>query len=153
MFILESEQADKNYYDVLEAAFKRLGVRGNAVIELIFMSEEEIHELNLRTRNVDRATDVLSYPFLSEWKDFTKENYPDDYDDSVDAVRLGCIAVCNEVAKKQAAEYGHSEIREKSYLFLHGILHLMGYDHIEENDKRIMRAKEEEILNDIGVTR
>ena len=153
MFILDCEQTDDSFLKVTESAFRHLGLSGDAIVELVFVSEEEIKQLNAQTRGIDKVTDVLSYPFLTDWKEFNKHNYPDDYDYEVKGVRLGCIAICSSVAEMQAREYGHSVEREKSYLFLHVLLHLMGYDHIEEGDRVKMRQTEEEILNDIGVIR
>lgn len=138
---------------IAERTFVTLGLSGDAGVELVFASEDEIHKLNLETRNVDCSTDVLSYPNLEEIKPFTKENYPFDYDEESGLVLLGSIVICEPIAKKQALEYGHSSEREEGYLFLHGLLHLLGYDHIDENDKIKMRSREEEILTALGVTR
>lgn len=142
-----------DYEDIARCAFEKLSLVGDAFAELVFMDEDEIHKLNLITRGVDRATDVLSYPNLNEILPFTQENYPFDYDKSIGKVSLGSIVICTSVAERQAEEYGHSTQREMSYLFLHGLLHLLGYDHIEEGDKKIMRSKEEEILSALGVNR
>ena len=109
--------------------------------------------LNKRTRGVDNSTDVLSYPALDEIHPFTYENYPFEYDDYNNGVMLGSIVICREVAEEQAAEYGHSVTREMTYLFLHGLLHLLGYDHEKEEDKRIMRDTEEKVLGAIGINR
>ena len=68
-------------------------------------------------------------------------------------VMLGSIVICREVAERQAEEYGHSAVREMTYLFVHGLLHLLGYDHEKEEDKALMRAKEEEVLSAIGINR
>lgn len=138
---------------VAQTAFDALSLSGEVSVELIMCDENSIQDLNRQTRNIDKVTDVLSYPNLDEIKPFTKENYPFDYDESVGSVFLGSIVICEEVAKRQAEEYGHSFLRERAYLFLHGLLHLLGYDHITESDKSIMRSKEEEILSKMGVTR
>ena len=98
-------------------------------------------------------TDVLSFPLLDEIRPFTKENYPFDYDEATDGVSLGSILICDEVAKRQAKEYGHGEEREKAYLFLHGLLHLLGYDHTDEETKNRMRAMEENVLQSVGLAR
>ncbi len=95
----------------------------------------------------------MSFPLLDEILSFEKANYPFDYDEDTGCVSLGSILICDEVAKLQAAEYGHSEERERAYLFLHGLLHLLGYDHMDEETKNEMRAAEEEILRSVGLTR
>jgi probable rRNA maturation factor len=120
--------------------------------EIEFVSEEEIRDLNRDTRGMDKVTDVLSYPALDEIMPFTATNYPFEYNAQSKSVALGNIVICEAVAKSQAIEYGHSEEREKAYLFLHGLLHLLGYDHMVEEDKVIMRAKEEEALSAINLS-
>ncbi len=141
------------YEKAAGAAFEALGLSGDAEVELVFADKDEIRELNLRTRGKDAVTDVLSYPMLGEIKPFTQENYPADYDGETECVTLGSIVICDAVATEQAEEFGHSVERERAYLFLHGLLHLLGYDHIEENDRAAMREKEELILNSLKITR
>ena len=150
--ILSDEQNDL-YVSVAAAAEKTLGLKGDCAVELVFSSRDEIRELNAATRNIDSVTDVLSYPMLSEIKPFTRENYPLCFDPEIGAVMLGSIVICDAVAEEQAEEYGHSVERERSYLFLHGLLHLCGYDHVDESDRKLMRAKEEEILSCLGIGR
>ena len=145
--------SDDRAAKIAECAFNKLGLSGEAYVELVFVDEDEIHTLNLNTRGIDRATDVLSYPNLDKIMPFTKENYPYDYDEDAGSVMIGSIVICDSIAQKQAEEYGHPVERERSYLFLHGLLHLLGYDHISDEDKAVMRLKEEEILSDLGVTR
>ncbi|MBR6788911.1 MAG: rRNA maturation RNase YbeY [Clostridia bacterium] len=135
------------------ATFNLLNLSGNAFVEVEYLDELEMQELNARTRGIDKPTDVLSYPMLDEITAFSKENYPYDFDKSINGVFLGSIVICKKIASEQAIEYGHSEKREYTYLLTHGLLHLLGYDHMEEDDKRIMREKEEEILSSIGVNR
>lgn len=141
------------YSQVAEAAFKTLSLCGEAAVELETVDEEEIRRFNKAHRGVDKATDVLSFPLLEEIKPFTPENYPYDYDRESGRVNLGGILICEAFAERQAAEYGHSVQREKAYLFLHGLLHLLGYDHIDEKDKAAMRAAEEQILRSVNLTR
>ena len=81
-----------------------------------------------------------------------KKDFPIDYDEDEKAIFLGAVAICPERAKEQAKEYGHSEEREFKYLLVHSLLHLFGYDHMTDEDKREMREKEEIIMNEIGVT-
>ena len=148
-----SELGDELLSQVAAAAYDTLGLSGEANVELIFLDEEEMRSLNRETRGIDKCTDVLSYPSLMEIKPFTEDNYPLDYDRDNKAVFLGSIVICESVAAKQAEEYGHSVTRERAYLFLHGLLHLLGYDHIEDADKEVMRAKEEQVLSKMGVNR
>lgn len=112
-------------------------------ISLSLVSGEEIRGLNSRFRGIDRETDVLSFP---------------QYDDIGDAeeqeiIPLGDVVICEEVAHRQAEEYGHSYEREFVYLFVHSILHLLGYDHMEEDEKKEMRAAEEQVMQSIGLSR
>ena len=123
-------------------------------IELIFVDEEEIRRLNSETRNIDKVTDVLSYPSLDGIKGqaLQGEDYPFDIDEEGNLV-IGSIAICCQRAKEQAEEYGHSYERELHYLIVHGIMHCLGYDHIEDEDRAQMREKEEYILGKLGITR
>ena len=123
-------------------------------LEIVFLDKEEIKELNARTRQIDAVTDVLSYPTLDGilGKKISKKDFPYDLDDS-GAIFLGSIAICKEVAREQAEEFGHSYERELNYLAVHGICHLLGYDHIEEEDRELMRKNEEKILSKIGLVR
>ena len=142
-----------NFAQAADAAFAALSLAGEAEVEVNFVTEEEIRELNARTRDTDRVTDVLSYPMLDEIRPFTRENYPFDVDPENGRVPLGSIVICRDVAARQAEEYGHSRDREETYLFVHGLLHLLGYDHMTEEDKSVMREAEERILSAIGQVR
>ena len=123
-------------------------------VELIFVDEEEIRRLNAETRNIDKVTDVLSYPALEDIKGqaLKGEDYPFEIDEE-DNLLVGSIAICCQRAKEQAEEYGHSYERELHYLIVHGIMHCLGYDHIEEEDRAEMREKEEYILGKLGIKR
>lgn len=141
-------------YDVVAAvAFETLSLCGEAIVELVTASAEEIREINEKQRKKDDVTDVLSFPMLDKIMPFTPENYPYDYDFSAGGVSVGSIVICEERAREQAENYGHGIEREKAYLFLHGFLHLLGYDHIEEKDAKIMREKEELVLGKLGLNR
>jgi len=123
-------------------------------IELLFVDEEEIRTLNRETRLVDKVTDVLSYPALEDicGKSISKKDHPYEIDEEGNLL-LGSIVICAKRAKEQAEEYGHSYRRELHYLVVHGIMHCLGYDHIEESDRVIMREKEEHVLQKLGITR
>ena len=123
-------------------------------VEVVFVSAEEIQRLNTTTRGIDKVTDVLSYPSLDGIKGqaLQGEDYPFDIDEEGNLL-IGSIAICCQRAKEQAEEYGHSYERELHYLIVHGIMHCLGYDHIEDEDRAEMREKEEYILGKLGITR
>lgn len=153
MLISDTTKYEEIFNKIAAKAYELLPLTGEGVVEVDFVSKEEIRNLNRDTRSVDKTTDVLSYPSLDKIEALTAENYPYDYDEERKAVNIGNIVICEDVAREQAAEYGHSEEREVCYLFTHGLMHLLGYDHIEENDKAVMRAKEETVLSALGIVR
>lgn len=118
----------------------------NLYISVILTTPNNIHELNLKYRDVDKETDVLSFPMFekNEIKELVSLKYPEP---------LGDIVISIDRVKEQAKEYGHSFERELSYMLVHGFYHLMGEDHIDEEDKVIMRGKEEKVLSKLGITR
>ena len=109
----------------------------NYEISLSFVSEEEIKDLNRDYRNKDSVTDVLSFPLEDDFQ--------------VQTNLLGDIIICCKRAVEQAKEYNHSIKREIVYLVVHSMFHLLGYDHIDESDKIIMRNKEKSALKEIGI--
>ena len=118
-------------------------------ISITLTNPKNIQVINKSYRNVDRATDVLSFPMF-EKEEIQKiikneENIVEDV--------LGDIIISVEKVEEQAKEYGHSFQRELAYMVVHGFYHLMGYDHMQEEDKIIMRAKEENILQKLNITR
>ena len=142
--------------EVLKMSFKVLGQpTKNVKYNLYVVSKKFIHELNFSERGVDRATDVLSFPNLDikagEILDLS--NYKFDIDPMDNSLLVGEIFICNEVAKRQAAKFNHSYRREFCFLFLHGVLHCLGYDHIDENDRVIMEELQTKILNKCKITR
>lgn len=114
----------------------------NVEFNVIIVNNQEIHQLNRECRGIDRPTDVITFA-LEDNTDF-----PD-----LDIRILGDIYISLDKAKGQALEYGHSFLRELSFLAVHGFLHLLGYDHMEEKDEKIMFDKQEEILNGFGIKR
>ncbi len=123
-------------------------------VEIITVGKDEIKDLNSRFRNIDRVTDVLSFPTLDgiRGKKLLVADYP--YDADADGTLfLGSIAICKEVAGEQAKEYGHPFERELFYLATHGVCHLLGYDHMTDEDKAEMRAKEERVMKKLGLER
>jgi len=116
--------------------------------------DENIRELNREHREIDRATDVLSFPMLELSPGQKIEVSPLEIDPSTGAVMLGDIAISLERMCEQAKEYGHSEERELSFLTVHGILHLLGYDHERsEEDEKLHFSRQEEILDEMGIKR
>ena len=126
-----------------EATLAYEGVDNDAEVSITFTDDESIHSLNLEYRGIDRPTDVLSFPLEDNIKNSRGSGL----------IMLGDIVISIEKVKGQAEEYGHSFERELSYMIVHGFYHLMGYDHIEEEDKIVMRPKEEYILNKLGIRR
>ena len=135
---------------VLNKCFEEEGLLDSKLIMTItFTTPEEIRKINKKYRKIDRATDVLSFPmFEKEELDEKIKNKDFLYEDV-----LGDIIISIDKVREQAGEYGHSFERELSYMLVHGFYHLMVYDHIEEEDKKIMRPKEEKILNELKITR
>jgi probable rRNA maturation factor len=127
-------------------------------ISLLFVDNSEIREINKETRNIDKETDVLSFPMLDYpkgkvFKDvYSNYCFDETYLDGEELV-LGDMVLSLEKAMEQSIEYNHSYLREVSYLIVHSILHLLGYDHMEEEEKFIMRKREEEILSGLKITR
>lgn len=114
-------------------------------ISISFVDEEKIRQLNKDFRSIDRVTDVLSFPI----EDFFNEDRETLLEKPY--LMLGDVVICLDVARRQAEELGHSFEREIMYLTCHSILHLLGYDHMEDNDKKIMRSKEKEVMKNLGV--
>lgn len=153
-----TEELENKIEDIIEYTLKEEGVNIPFEISIIFIDNEEIRKINKEQRDIDKATDVLSFPMLDyeDGKVF-KEMYLDYEFDFCDLnegnLVLGDMALSLEKAAEQAEEYGHSFIREVMYLVVHSILHLLGYDHMDENDKVLMRKREEEILNKLNINR
>lgn len=114
----------------------------NTFFEITFVDDEKIQLINKNYRNKDKVTDVISFAF------------EDDGGVNVPGVRfLGEIYISLDTARRQANDYGHKIERELAFLIVHGILHLLGYNHIEPNDEKIMFDLQERILNEYGITR
>ncbi len=114
----------------------------DAIFNIIFVTSEKIHEINKEYRNVDRVTDVISFALEDSIEGYVEE------------IRmLGDIYICVEKMKEQAELYNHSVLREMCFLTTHGLLHLLGYDHMEEADEKVMFSLQEELLNEYGIKR
>ena len=114
------------------------------------VSAEQIRELNANFRQIDSVTDVLSFPMYEreELDEIEEKKEYEDYE-----VNIGDIVLCYDRAVEQAQEYGHSLKREVCYLVTHSIFHLLGYDHMEEEEKQLMRTKEEQVLSHFHILR
>ena len=137
---------------VIRTALAAEGVTAACEVDVLLTDDENIHQINLDMREVDRATDVLSFPEF----DLTPGEVPteEDADPGTGLVPLGDMVISMEHVAAQAKEYGHSQRRELAYLVTHSVLHLLGYDHLDEGpQKQQMRAREEAILAELGITR
>lgn len=148
----EGEDQEKIYGETMARALSVvLGKEGideeGAEVSVSFVTPEEIQELNRDYRNVDRVTDVLSFPQYDSVDDMIEMQ------EETGVAELGDVVICMERAKEQAEDFGHPLEREVIYLFVHSILHLLGYDHMEEEDKREMRAREDEVMTELGIKR
>ena len=148
--VQENEKYEKIVKKVLEQCFKEEDMLDSKLyITITFTTPQNIKEINKKYRNIDKATDVLSFPMFEKDELETKIKNKDYVCEDV----LGDIIISIEKVQEQAEEYGHSFERELSYMVVHGFYHLMGYDHIKEEDKKVMRPKEEKVLNDLKIKR
>lgn len=123
-------------------------------VSVTFVCNAQIRRINREFRQVDRATDVLSFPVLEYDENYCPIYGQGDMDLTEDgAVMLGDIVISLERCQEQAKEFGHSARREIAYLTVHSMYHLLGYDHMEEEEKKQMRSKEEHVLSLMGITR
>ena len=127
-----------------------------AQVELLLTMNEEIRQMNLEFRGIDRATDVLSFPML-DYEEAGNFDFLEDCEEAFDPetgeLMLGNIVISKERAKEQAEEYGHSVEREFAFLIAHSMLHLLGYDHMEDEERLVMEKKQREVLEMLGITR
>lgn len=127
-----------------------------ADVSLLIVDLDEIHRINKTQRGIDRPTDVLSFPMIAYPApgDFSalEEDGGNFHPDTGEAL-LGDIVLCIDKVKEQALEYGHSQQREFAFLILHSMLHLLGYDHMSEDEAAVMEAKQKAVLNTLGITR
>lgn len=141
-----SEYMEKRLHDGLNAVARLHGLDDMTEVDITIVDDEEIHTLNREYRNVDRPTDVLSFAL-----DEGDEEEPALVDGPEEHL-LGDIIISAETAQRQGEEFGHGLEREIVYLAVHGLLHLLGYDHMTDEDKKVMRAKEEEALREIRLS-
>ena len=157
--ILENEQdkeeltpeIEKAITDVCTAVLDSEECDFDAQISVTLVDNEAIREINNEQRGIDKATDVLSFPML----EFDEDGNADgEYETDGDFIVLGDIVISMERAREQATEYGHSILREVAFLTAHSMLHLLGYDHVDDEEgERIMNEKQENVLTSLGITR
>ena len=141
---------------VIEASMDYVDCPYEAEINLLLTMNEEIHEMNRNFRQIDRATDVLSFPMVEyeQAGDFTSiEEQMDLFHPDTGELMLGDIVISKEKVISQAEEYGHSVKREFAFLITHSMLHLFGYDHMEEEDRADMERMQKEILEQLQILR
>lgn len=114
------------------------------------VSEDEIKEINRDFRGIDKVTDVLSFPQFESTDEILAEI---EGDEALVDIPLGDVVICLDQAERQSKEYGTSIRREVTYLFVHSVLHLLGYDHIDEEDRSLMRTREEKIMTSLDILR
>ncbi len=145
MNIKEDSKYQNIVNKVFEVCFKKEDLYDYEIYVSVIISDENyIKEINAKYRNIDSVTDVLSFPMFE--KDEIEEA-------KKNKEVLGDIIVCLPRVKQQAEEYGHSEEREFAYMLVHGFYHLMGYDHMQEDEKKQMREKEEAVLKELNLER
>ncbi|MDF2883498.1 MAG: hypothetical protein K0R54_4055 [Clostridiaceae bacterium] len=153
-----TEELEANIKEMIDFTLNEEELKIDYEISVIFVDNNQIKKLNKQFRSIDRVTDVLSFPMLEYEKGKVyKQIYIDhvfnDYDLDDGKLVVGDIALSLEKAMEQSKEFGHSFQREVCYLLIHSVLHLLGYDHIDEEDKTIMRKNEEYILNKFNINR
>ena len=147
-------KVNKAFLDSIYAAtLKHFNLKDDFEVELTIVGEKRIKDTNREARGIDRVTDVLSFPSINFSFPYKKENYIYAIDPESGKIMLGELMLCEKRAIEQAKEFGHSKEREFGFLVLHGLLHLLGFDHIEKDDEVVMMKHAEEILKGLNLTR
>ena len=140
-FLNQGPKLYDSYEDIFNKyyvkAFNELSLKGEFITDVTIVDNKTIHKINREFRNTDRPTDVISFAFLDDEAEKNLKGGP---------INLGQIIISFEKAEEQAKEYGHSLKREMVFLFVHGMLHLLGFDHMNENDEKIMFTLQDKIL-------
>lgn len=143
--INETEYDSSEYEAIIHKVFneveKQEKIDKDYEVSVIFVSKAKIQEINKTYRNIDKETDVISFSYLEDTEKFTN------------ITTLGDIFICLDIMKEQAKMYNHSEEREVAFLAVHGLLHLLGYDHEDQEAEKIMFQKQEDILNNLNIKR
>lgn len=149
------EEILTNLKKVYNFVLKKFALPKSVAVNLNFVTEKQIQNLNAQTRNIDAVTDVLTYPYINikPNEKFNLSDYKLEIDAATKTLTIGDIYICSRRATQQAKEYGHSLMREICFLFCHGMLHILGYDHIKKADAKIMEQLQDEILNELKITR
>ena len=144
-------------HDIVTAAADYVHCPYEVAVNVLVTDNEQIQIINREQRNIDQPTDVLSFPMIDfdEPEAFAVvEEHPEDYFDADSGeLNLGDIVISYDKVLEQSKEYGHSPERELAFLTAHSMLHLSGYDHIDEEERKVMEAKQEELLESKGYTR
>jgi len=153
-----TQELENTIKDVIEYTLKEEKLFIDNEVSVIFIDNEEIKKINSKYRGIDEITDVLSFPMLDYptnkvFKDVYVDYEFDQSDLNDERLVIGDVALSLEKSKEQSEEFGHSFLRECAYLTVHSILHLLGYDHMDEIEKDIMRKREEEILSNFKISR
>jgi len=143
---------------VAEHILKKEGCPFECEINLTITDDEEIRSVNKEYREIDASTDVLSFPAFDfakpgDFSFYESEEYRMNLNPDTGNFMLGDIMISSEHVISQAKEYGHSELREFAFLVAHSVLHLIGYDHMTEEDAKVMEEKQENYLSDLGIVR
>ncbi|SKB72030.1 probable rRNA maturation factor [Lachnospiraceae bacterium] len=145
------------YHEVALEVLNQEGCPYEVEVSLTLVDPHDIQETNREFRGIDRVTDVLSFPMIDydEPGDFSQveERFSDCFNPETGELMLGDIVICLDRAKEQAEEYGHSVKREFAFLIAHSMLHLLGFDHMEDEEARVMEAKQRQALDHLGITR
>ncbi|MDE5618657.1 MAG: rRNA maturation RNase YbeY [Clostridia bacterium] len=141
------------FENIYFCALKELDLPNDFIVELEFVTSDFIRSVNEEHRGVDSVTDVLSFPSVDFKFPYNKLDYTPSFDFYRGKIMLGSILICRDRAQEQADEYGHSLDREMGFLFAHGLMHLFGYDHIEQADEKIMINRVEGTLEKAGLKR
>jgi probable rRNA maturation factor len=150
----DTEQYQALITQVIDTALEAEGVEVGCEVDVLFTDDAGIHQINLEQRGVDAPTDVLSFPMFQWEPGVPPTEETAELDPATDLLPLGDMVLNLDRATQQAAEFGHSVEREFAYLTCHSILHLLGYDHLDEGPmKAQMRGREEAILATLGITR
>lgn len=144
------DEVRKKLQDLLDFSLRKEGFEGEYQLSFSVVDKVSIREINREHRSTDRVTDVLSFPMYEreELDAIEKRREYEEYE-----ISIGDIVICYDKVKEQSEEFGHSLERELCYLAVHSVFHLLGYDHMEEEEKSLMRSKEEEVMEHFSIVR
>ena len=142
----DENEAKKTIKKILKVVNKVCNVKGKHYISYLFVDNQEIHEINKNYRNIDRPTDVISFAMIDNDDNYHKKTGPFPEE-------LGDVFISYEKIVEQAKEYKHSKKREFAFLVTHGVLHLLGYDHLQADEEEEMTSLQEQILNKVKILR